>query len=149
MKNQHARFIAGLAILTVYLRAGKRGLNVAASIKKPNEKAMPGARESFVETDPVSEPSAEQRALAHFEKLKADAITNGWTEKVKPVKKDRVKKDRNAFMTIPSAADMPAAVAEPITEVPIEIVVTTEEVPATPAKTRNGRGKADKVAAAA
>lgn len=140
MKNQHTRFTAGLAVLTVYLRVGKKGLNIGASLRKPGEKASTGGRQTFTD---------EAAAATAYVQLKTDAVTNGWTEKVKPVKKDRVKKDRNAFMTIPSAADMPAAVAEPITEVPIEIVVTTEEVPATPAKTRNGRGKADKVAAAA
>lgn len=118
MKNTYTRFTAGLAVLTVYLRVGKKGLNVAASLKKPGEKAVPGARETFVETDPVSEPSAEQRALVYFTKLKTDAIGNGWTEKVKPVKKDRVKKDRNAFVTIPAASDMPQA--DPTVAIDIE-----------------------------
>jgi hypothetical protein len=70
--------------LSIYAKPGKKGFHVGATLKKSGQPAQTGCRSTV---------STEADALKAFNALKADAVKNGWTE--------AVKKDRNAFTTIP------------------------------------------------
>jgi hypothetical protein len=74
------------AKLRVYANPGKKGFNVAASLKTPGQHAQTGCRRTC---------ASDAEATAAFNALIQDAHKNGWSEVVK--------KDRNAFTSIPPA----------------------------------------------
>ena len=75
------------ARLTIFCKSGKRGFNVAASLKTPGAATQTGCRSSH---------ATESEATTAFAALKDQAVKNGWlTEQAKPT--------RSAFETIPVA----------------------------------------------
>ena len=88
MAKLKATFVNGEgARLTVFAKSGKRGVNVAASLKEVGAPASTGCRSTH---------QTEEEGTAAFNDLKASAIKNGWVA--------TVKKDRNAFSVIPMAS---------------------------------------------
>jgi hypothetical protein len=103
MKNTFTRFLsAGKSTLLVYLRTGKRGLNVAASLKNPGTKATTGARQVFAFTEDEPLVNTEDKARTAYSVLLTDATDKGWIAVVKAAKKVRVAK-RIGFESIPDA----------------------------------------------
>jgi hypothetical protein len=110
MKNVNARFVAGQSTLVVYMRSGKRGLNVGTSIKVPGKKAVTGCQQTFAPNGEEGNTDHEVEAMALVTKLREQAIEKGWTEKTRPPKKERVKKDRDAFKEVPTPDDVPVII---------------------------------------
>ena len=145
MKNTFTRFTAGAAVLTIYMRQGKLGVNVAASLKKPAAagdekapKAITGGHETFKDEDFENVTLRDAAANLAYLALQEQAMTNGWTPKVKPPKKERVKKNVG-FTTIPPATDFADAAAitkdleadtpdeKPVDEKPVEEKKTSKK----------------------
>lgn len=132
-QNIHLRFVAAAATLLLYLRKGKLGFNVAASIKEPGKKAVTGSHRGFefVADDSESVAAARVQAEAALETLKTDALAKGWTAKVKPAKKVRVRKERNTFVDIPDASTFTPApteqAADQSTEPPAESATNDDQ----------------------
>jgi len=81
--------------LTVRAADGRRGINIGVTVKNPGEKALTGCQQTFE----LSE-TAEAQANEAFDKLCADAVTQGWTLKppyVRPPAKE--KKPKRATLT--------------------------------------------------
>jgi hypothetical protein len=116
MKNINTRFVAGSAVMTVYLRNGKRGINVAASVKTKGKKAVTYSRQVFNDIEkPAEDGTSEvtiisglEQAKTAFDALKADAIEKGWTERMRAVAKPRIHKDRTDNKPIPRPDELTA-----------------------------------------
>jgi hypothetical protein len=91
MRPMRARFAVNGSTLVLAARQGKRGFLVSATVRA-DAKAKPQTGARSVLTD-------EARARAEFDRLKADAVSKGWIEKVTV--------GGNAF------ADIPAPPAKP------------------------------------
>jgi hypothetical protein len=74
------------ARLVVFAKTGKRGVNVAASLKHVGEGAQTGCRSTH---------ATEEEGAAAFNQLKQAAIANGWSLVLPKV--------RSSFSTIPMA----------------------------------------------
>lgn len=110
MKNINARFTNGSgAVLTVYTRFGKAGINVAASLKA-GAKAVTVERE-VIKTDGEPTPANIEDAGVAHDKMVAKAEANGWTRKVRPVAKPRVRKTP-PLTGIPAASEVVTPAAE-------------------------------------
>ena len=73
MTKQTVRFTnAGGSKLTVRMTAGKKTLNVSASLKHKGQPAATGCRHRFG-------LDQEAEAMKTFAALRSDAVTNGWT----------------------------------------------------------------------
>ena len=97
--KKNAKFTAASGgKLTVRALEGRRGINVGVTVKNPGEKALVGCQSTFELSD-----TAEAQASAEFDKLCADAITQGWTLKppfVRPPAKEK-KPKRATLIEIP------------------------------------------------
>jgi hypothetical protein len=89
MKSMTAKFSGTDASLTVQAKVGKKNIRVSVRMKVGGQSSL-GCRETFT-------LEQEKQAISSFERLKQDAIKQGWAEVVKQ------SKDRDAFKTIPSA----------------------------------------------
>jgi hypothetical protein len=89
MKSMTAKFSGTDASLTVQAKVGKKNIRVSARMKVGGQSSI-GCRETFT-------LEQEKQATTSFERLKQDAIKQGWVEVV------RQPKDRDAFKAIPSA----------------------------------------------
>lgn len=76
-------------VLTVHLRQGKRGFNVAVTVKAKDQRAKTGCRAAH-----ANQAEAEKA----FQALSADAVKRGWT-----LFSDKKRSAVGAFSDIPSA----------------------------------------------
>lgn len=110
-KNIVARFITPNVpgtILAIFLRQGKNGFNTSVRLRQEGQKTQTGARTQFTHEE-------EEKAVAEWERLKADALAKGWA-----VKGGGTRESKAPFTEIPAAASMvvPAVATEPVAEVP-------------------------------
>jgi len=89
MKNLKARYSVNGAKLTITTRNGKKGINVAATLRVPGQKATTGSRSTH---------ESEADATAAFNLLCETAVAKGWSVKTKTAK------SANAFDEIPDAS---------------------------------------------
>jgi len=91
MKNTKARFVSADHVMSVTMRQGKKGINVAATVRAPGRKALTGSRSTH---------ETEAAATEAYDALRNDAVAKGWTAKTKQAR------SANAFAEIPTAADV-------------------------------------------
>lgn len=136
MKNTQTRYGNGNQTLTIFMRGGKNGVNVGASVRTKLEgvekqpKAITGASHRFTGED------AEAQARAQYEAMNTDASSKGWTVKVRPAAKPRTK--RPTFEAIPAPGELEMSAPEPTAE--------AEETPAPRKRGRKANGSAQATA---
>jgi len=107
MKNQTTRFTCDVpkAVLTVYMRHGKKGINLGVSAKMPGSKTTASCQSTIVPLESDGDNAmavAETNGILRMLELVTMAKEKGWTEKVRLPKKVRTPK-RPKSDVIPTA----------------------------------------------
>lgn len=105
MKQSKSRFVAGTHTMSITVRQGKRGFNVASTVREAGKKGVTGSRSTH---------ETEEAATAAYSALVADATAKGWQARTKAARTS------SSFAEIPTpeqaaalTANAPAKTAKP------------------------------------